>query len=696
MVSQLDQIRLRTPRDNSFLGLGELPRIRESLARLPEGASKEQRCRLHWALGLHLLRLGETERAIEQLNLATHHRPAAGTRFRRDEVEQLLLHRAVAYMRLAETQNCVNCRNSESCLLPLAGGGVHRDPTAAQEAGQAFLDVLKLNPQQATARWLLNVVAMAAGEFPERVPSEYLISPDRFRSDEEFPRFPEVARELGVAPVDLCGGTIVDDFDGDLDFDIVVSTWDTAGPMHYFENHGDGTFVERTEAAGLQGLFGGLNMIHGDYDNDGDLDVLVLRGAWWGDQGRHPYSLLQNDGSARFRDVTFDCGLGEQQFPAHSAAFADFDNDGDLDLYIGHENDFPSELWKNDGSGRFENVAVSAGVENRRFVKGVTWGDFNNDRLPDLYVSNFGGANRLYRNDGNGKFTDVAPRLGVTAPEHSFATWFWDYNNDGSLDLYVASYVPRTEDVAREFLEWPQQVEYQALYEGTPEGTFRNVTAERGLDRVAIAMGANFGDLDNDGFLDFYLGTGAPEYEALMPNLMFSNQQGGRFANVSSAGGFGHLQKGHGVAFADLDQDGDQDVYVQVGGAFPGDAFGNALFENPGFGRHWLSVRLIGVTSNRWGVGARLRADFTDGGVRRSLYRWVNAGGSFGDNPLRQHLGLGSAAQVDRLEVYWPTSGTSQEFSDVRADQILVITEGVSELQAHKVPAQKLTTRSGR
>ena len=140
------------------------------------------------------------------------------------------------------------------------------------------------------------------------------------------------------------------------------------------------------------------------------------------------------------------------------------------------------------------------------------------------------------------------------------------------------------------------------------------------------------------------------------------------------------MQKGHGVAFADLDEDGDQDVFIELGGAFPGDGFGDALFENPGFGNHWLEVRLEGVRSNRSAIGARIRCDIVEDGARRSVYRHVNSGGSFGANPLRQSIGLGSAERVERLEVYWPTSDTTQVFEDVAVDQRLTIVEGSDEI----------------
>jgi hypothetical protein len=247
----------------------------------------------------------------------------------------------------------------------------------------------------------------------------------------------------------------------------------------------------------------------------------------------------------------------------------------------------------------------------------------------------------------------------------------------------VASFVPSVTEVVRHYLDLPVRAETFRLYRNNRKGGFDDVTAAVGLARVAPVMGANFGDLDNDGFLDIYLGTGAPSYAAIVPNLMFRNVSGQRFADVTNATGTGHLQKGHGIAWADLDDDGDLDIYANIGGFLPGDVYSRALFRNPGHSNNWVRVRLEGVKSNRPGIGAKIRVTLPDGSIR---YREVNGGGSFGASPLEQHTGLGKADRIATLEVEWPASKTKQVFSDVRANQRIVVKEGEKAVQVGANP----------
>jgi hypothetical protein len=205
-----------------------------------------------------------------------------------------------------------------------------------------------------------------------------------------------------------------------------------------------------------------------------------------------------------------------------------------------------------------------------------------------------------------------------------------------------------------------------------------------------MSMGANFGDLDNDGYLDCYLGTGAPPLTTLVPNRMFRNDRGRRFQDVTTSGGFGHLQKGHGVAFGDIDHTGNQDVVAVIGGAYASDGFWTALYKNPGHGNKWLKLKLTGVESNRFAVGGRIRVLVAgEDGERREVHAVVSSGGSFGASSLRPHIGLGPATQIDLLEIRWPGSGRVQQFNGpLPVNRVYAITEGQAAPEVIATPVR--------
>ena len=309
-------------------------------------------------------------------------------------------------------------------------------------------------------------------------------------------------------------------------------------------------------------------------------------------------------------------------------------------------------------------------------------------------LSKIPGVNRLFRNNADGTFTDVAPELEVTEPAAgSFATWFFDFNNDGRLDILVTDYTAPMADVSASLMGLPTTGGNPIVYRNEG-GSFTDVSAEMGLVRPHLPMGANFGDLDNDGWLDFYLGTGIPNFEALMPNAMYRNRQGDRFEDVSMAGGFAHLQKGHGVAFGDIDNDGDQDLFHQLGGAFPFDGYGNALFENPGNDHRWLTLRLQGRESNHYGVGARITLQVAAGKESRQIHRVVGSGGSFGGSSLQQEIGLGKADTIKGLTIEWPGSGHRTSVSNVETDRFYLAVEGEPELQPLEIPRLRLEAQN--
>jgi len=577
----------------------------------------------------------------------------------------------IAHLHKAEIDNGLHAQPGDRCLL----SGRRAQPLAntadVARAIDYFSRYLAEQPDELEVRWLLNLAHMFAGTYPDGVPRAHLIPPDAFASSEDVGRFVDAAPRAGLNSISMSGGVIVDDFDRDGRLDLVTSSIDSCAPLRFFRRNEDGTFTDRAVPAGLGGQLGGLNILQGDYNNDGRLDILVLRGGWETPQRK---SLLRNNGDGTFSDVTIASGLAKVATGTQTAVWVDIDNDGWLDLFAGNESG-PAQLFRNRGDGTFDDIATKAGVDGRGFNKGVAAADYDNDGWPDLYVSNLGGTNFLYRNNRDGTFTELARGAGAPGPGQGFPTWFFDYDNDGHEDLFAASFVTSVDEVARAYLRLPRNGNTLKLYRNLGDGSFQDVTREAGLDKVLMVMGANFGDIDNDGFLDIYLGTGNPSYASLVPSLLLRNTGRRSFVDVTAASGTGELHKGHGVAFADLDHDGDQEIVFEVGGATPGDAHALRLFENPGHGNDWVAVSLVGVKSNRAAIGARITVTVDGDDGRRVVHRTVGSGGSFGAAPLQQHVGLGKAARRVDLEIWWPASNTRQRFPDVGKNRVLEIAE---------------------
>lgn len=652
-----------------------------------------QRTEIRSKLALELLNAGQTADALKELDLASQHAwrnlDIFGGRF----LAETAHYRAVAHLRMGEQQNCLTNHSPDSCIFPISGGGIHKLQAGSRQAIAVLEEQLTRIPRDRTGAWLLNLAYMTVGEYPDAVPASWRIPSDVFKSDHDIKRFPDIAANLGLDTDDLAGGAITEDFDADGDLDILLSDWSPRGPMHYFVNNGDGTFSDQTTTAGLAGLVGGLHMVHGDYNNDSLPDVLIFRGGWQFSEGRTPDSLLRNDGKNHFTDVTEEAGLLQFR-PNQTGLWFDFNSDGWLDLYFGYESSGPDELhpcalYRNNRDGTFTECAAESGVANIGFVKGVTSADFNNDGRPDLYLSRRGQPNTLYRNDGpaeptagkNGrwKFTDVSQAAGVTEPIASFPTWFFDYDNDGWEDIFVSGYaIQHVGDVLADYVGAKTEAARARLYRNNRDGTFTDASESAKLFKVLHTMGSNYGDFDNDGWLDMYLGTGDPDLANLMPNRAFRNASGRYFQDVTTSSGLGHLQKGHAVSFADLDHDGDQDIYESLGGAYEGDFYANALFENPGHGNNWIVLKLEGTDSNAVGIGARIKVTLPGG---RVIHRTVSTGGSFGANPLRQQIGLGKTDSVLRLEITWPVTGKTQTFTDVAVDRFYAIKENGQNLR---------------
>jgi FG-GAP-like repeat/ASPIC and UnbV len=585
----------------------------------------------------------------------------------------LIFFQGVTALRRGENDNCIMCRGESSCILPISSAAVHTNPTGSRLAIKHFTEYLEEYPNDLEVQYLLNIAHMTLGEYPNRVDPRYLLNLDLFfHSEFNIGKFRDVGHLVGVNRYNQAGGAIMEDFDNDGLLDVVVSSLDSTQPMSLYRNKGDSTFEDRSKEAGVTEQLGGLVCYQADYDNDGHMDIYIARGAWLPFPIRP--TLLRNNGAGGFTDVTKKSGLLDP-LNSNAAAWADYDNDGWVDLFVGCEKQ-DQRLYHNKGNGTFEEVAAKAGVRGQspRFCKGCTWIDFDNDGYPDLFQNNLDGGATLYRNNRDSTFTNVNSSMDIDGPNAGFSCWTWDYDNDGWLDIFATSYDRTLEDVVRGVLGRPHSRYSNRLYRNLTGKGFENVTRPAGLDQVFATMGSNYGDFDNDGFLDMYLGTGDPNLATLIPNRMFKNVCGERFAEITASSGTGNLQKGHGVACGDWDRDGDVDVFIQMGGAVNGDKYHNILFQNPGQGNHWLTVKLVGTKTNRAALGARIKV-VTAGEKPLTVYRHVSSGSSFGANPLQQTIGMAKAEQVALLEIHWPTSGTTQVFRDIAADQAIEITE---------------------
>ena len=488
------------------------------------------------------------------------------------------------------------------------------------------------------------------------------------------------------------------DFDNDGFLDIyLVSAADLPGfqsrklPTNaLYRNNEDGTFTDVTDRAGVGQSGYGTGITAGDYNNDGLTDLYVTNfGA---------NVLYRNNGDGRFTDVTGEAGVGDAKWSAGSA-FADYDNDGFLDLYVTNYCDFrfedhktcheqgvevycgpeefnglPDTLYRNNGDGTFSDVTQKAGVYNDK-GKGMSaiWADYDDDEDLDIFVANDGTENFLYQNNGDGTFTDVAWMAGVESdergnPQGSMGVDFGDYDNDGTLDLVVTNF----------------QRQLNAFYRNDGDGFFTDAAFLVGLGYSLpyVSWGAGFFDFNNDAQRDLFIANGhiqnaIEQYDKsstyLQPNQLLLNDGVDRFVNTSAEAGTGlQIRKAsRGVAFGDYDNDGDIDILINNAHDTPD------LLRNETNDDHWISIKTIGTKSNRDGIGARIQIQV--GNLTQTAE--VRSGASYmSQNDMRVHFGLGPAEKIDRVEVRWP-SGIVDVFEDVQPNQILNVREERQEIE---------------
>lgn len=639
-----------------------------------------------------LIKAGDNQTCIDEIESMLHYKKLSYNQLVNAESKDIIETLALAYLRLGEVRNCQKNHNAFSCILPLTKEAQHTDIVGSQKAKELYTLLYSIIPNE-RYRWLLNLAHMTLGTHPAEVPKEYLVAYPNFKKESgNFPPFQERATHLGIAQNGLSGGVCVDDFNNDGRIDIFATSYGMGDQVKLYLNTTNG-FEDATESAGLQGIVSGLNCNHMDYNNDGHKDIFILRGGWLGEGGAHPNSLLKNNGDGSFTDVTKSAGILSFH-PTQTAAWADINNDGYLDVFIGNETNGPTqhacELYINQKDGTFKEMAIDHQLGNiRQFVKGVTFGDINNDNYPDLYLSILGGKNRLYKNN-KGLFENISNSSKITEPINSFPCWFWDVNNDGYQDIFVSDYdVNNLNDVAgdfaREIINGVSTTVTARLYINQGDETFKDKTRQYRVNRTLYAMGCNYGDLDNDGWLDFYVGNGAPDLTSVIPNRMFRNNQGQNFEEVTSSGRFGHIQKGHGVGFADFDMDGDQDIYAVMGGAYEGDEFPNIYFENPSSENKWIVLDLEGTLTNKSAIGTVIQLELANG---RKIFHTISTGTSFGSNSLQAEIGIGKSESIKSIKINWP-SGNESIFENVAANKKYKITEEDDSLK--NMPYEKFS-----
>lgn len=449
-----------------------------------------------------------------------------------------------------------------------------------------------------------------------------------------------------------------------------------------------GTFVDVTQEANVAGTGAyGMGVAIGDYNNDGFMDLYVTNYG--------VNQLFRNNGGGAFTDVTADAGVGGGNRWHSSAGFFDYDNDGDLDLYVVNYLDYhldsnpycglkkegyrlycdvrmfdgvADQLYRNDGDGTFTDVSSAAGIANPAGKGlGLTFGDFDQDGYTDIFVANDTVRNFLYHNNRNGTFTDVSYGAGIGfdpngKPRAGMGADCGDINGDGLLDIFVTNF----------------SNELNALFENRGSLVFEEVTEKAGLGSglLPLGFGAKLFDFDNDGNVDIFVANGHvdpnvhlffPHLSYLQLPLLYHNDGDGTFTDVSSSSGSALEIRaaGRGAAVGDYDNDGDLDIVVSNSGQQP------ILMRNDGGDAHWIAVKARGKGSNLFGLGAKV---WVESKGRTQLKEINNVASYLSSNDIRSYFGLGRERKANRIEIAWP-SGKRQVLRDVPADQILLVNE---------------------
>jgi len=538
-----------------------------------------------------------------------------------------------------------------------------------ERAARIGCEALTVDPSNERALAWLWLTSKKMGGYPDFVPADYRME---LKVGYEKPtvEFEDIAARVGLDKTSAGRGLAVFDYNGDGLLDVVISA--AHGGVNLFRNNGDGTFTDVSVESGLDKCLNSFAIAVGDYDNDGHPDLFITRLGFYVGEA----VLYRNNGDGTFTDVTAEAGL-KIWGPGFTAAWVDYDCDGYLDLFVANnlgglfDRKTPNRLFHNDGNGTFSEVTEEAGLKSFWPTIGAAWADYNNDGYPDLFLSNAMGRSQLYRNNGDGTFTDVSEQAGITEYCIGAATFWCDYNNDGWQDIVQWAWSDH-EDVIHTMRhgEGPADGQPHRIYQNNGDGTFTMRHRDIGLTGCWGSMSGNAGDFNNDGHMDLVLGNGSPRMDRLEPPILLQFD-GKRFHNITFAAGLPFYGKGHGACLADLFGDGRLSILLAAGGAYPGDLLTMRVFCPKRLAGNFLNVRLVGVKSNRSAIGARVTLHA--GG--KAQYREVSGGSNFGCLPFEQHFGLAEIEAVDSIDIRWP-NGLRQRFENLPINTTIQFTEG--------------------